>query len=178
MSKINKRDIKKLKYIILLIFILLIILLISLSKIKNNSNSQLDLEKANLKYKEQIKTKIAEDLSDKTEQQRIQYYCGNFFKLVDNEQYEDAYNLLYSEYKENFFPTYQNFKNYFEDYFPSDFALSYLNIDRLGDIYVLTVGVSDTVNGSYGKNFSLYVVIKENALNDYVISFSRNSAVE
>jgi hypothetical protein len=40
------------------------------------------------------------------------------------------------------------------------------------------VSVSDTVNGAkYGHNFSMNVVIQENDLNDYVISFSRDSAV-
>ena len=39
------------------------------------------------------------------------------------------------------------------------------------------VSVKDTVNGSYGHNFDMYVVLKENELNDYDISFSRNSAV-
>lgn len=177
MAKINKRNSKKIKYVILFIIILLICLLFSLSEMKNKSNNQTDLEKANIKYQEERKREIAEDLSEKDEQQRMQYYCGNFFKLIDTNQYEEAYDLLYSEYKENYFPTIQNFKKYFIDYFPSDFALSYSNFDRLGDIYVLTVGISDTVNGSYGKNFSLYVVIQENALNNYVLSFSRNSAV-
>ena len=41
------------------------------------------------------------------------------------------------------------------------------------------VSVSDIVNGTkYGHNFNMYVVLKENALNDFVISFSRDSAVD
>ena len=81
-------------------------------------------------------------------------------------------------YKENFFPTLDNFKKYFIDYFPSDFSLDYTNIERLGSIYVMWVSVKDTVNGSrYGKNFDMNVVVQENDLNDFVISFSRDSAV-
>ena len=89
-----------------------------------------------------------------------------------------AYALLYTDYKENFFPTLDNFKKYFIDYFPSDFSLDYTNIERLGSIYVMWVSVKDTVNGSrYGKNFDMNVVVQENDLNDFVISFSRDSAV-
>ena len=175
-----KRNNKKAKQIILLMIIILVVLLVALVFVFRNSNSgsQTDFEKANIEYIEKANQKVVEDLSDKPEQERIQYYCANFFKLIDTKRYEDAYKLLYSEYKENFFPTFNNFKKYFEDYFPDDFGLSYLNIERFGDIYVLTVNLNDTVNGKYGHNFQLYVVIKENKLNDYVISFSRNSAVE
>jgi hypothetical protein len=107
------------------------------------------------------------------------YYTAEFFKLIDSKNYEEAYKLLYDDYKENFFPTEANFEKYFKDYFPDDFSLDYTNIERLGSIYVLWVSVKDTVNGStYGHNFSMYVVIQENNLNDYVLSFSRNSAVD
>lgn len=130
-----------------------------------------------MKYQEKRNEEIVVDLSDKSEQERMQYYCGEFFKLIDNKAYEKAYELLYSEYKENYFPNFNNFKKYIQDYFPDDFGLAYENIERLGDIYVLMVSVKDTVNGSYGKNFDMYVVLKENSLNNYVISFSRDSAV-
>ena len=38
--------------------------------------------------------------------------------------------------------------------------------------------LKDTLNGSRGHNFSMNVVIQENDFNDYVLSFSRNSAVD
>lgn len=176
MARKKKKALKIAIIITILVLILLLAVLLLLNKNSKNKE-QTDLEKANIKYLESTNQKIVEDLSGKSEQQRMQYYCASFFKLIDNNNYEEAYKLLYSEYKENFFPTFNNFKRYFEEYFPQDFGLSYSNIERLGDIYVLTVKLTDTVNGSYGHNFDLYVVIQENALNDYVISFSRNSAV-
>ena len=177
MAKIKKKTLRI--AIIITIFVLIILLFSLLLLIRNSeTRKQTNIEKANIEYIEKANQKVVEDLSDKPEQERIQYYCANFFKLIDTKRYEDAYKLLYSEYKENFFPTFNNFKKYFEDYFPDDFGLSYSNIERFGDIYVLTVNLNDTVNGKYGHNFQLYVVIKENKLNDYVISFSRNSAVE
>ena len=176
MARKKKKALKIAIIITILVLILLLAVLLLLNKNSKNKE-QTDLEKANIKYLESTNQKIVEDLSGKSEQQRMQYYCASFFKLIDNNNYEEAYKLLYSEYKENFFPTFNNFKRYFEEYFPQDFGLSYSNIERLGDIYVLTVKLTDTINGSYGHNFDLYVVIQENALNDYVISFSRNSAV-
>lgn len=177
MARKKKKALKIAIIITILVLILLLTVLLLLNKNFENKE-QTDLEKANIKYLESTNQKIVEDLSEKSEQQRMQYYCASFFKLIDNNKYEEAYKLLYSEYKENFFPTFNNFKRYFEEYFPQDFGLLYSNIERLGDIYVLTVKLTDTVNGSYGHNFDLYVVIQENKLNDYVISFSRNSAVD
>ena len=177
MAKIKKKTL--IIAIVITVFVL-IILLFAIVLLSQNSEAvkQKNIEKANIEYIEKANQKVVEDLSDKSEQERMQYYCANFFKLIDTKRYEDAYKLLYSKYKENFFPTFNNFKIYFEEYFPDDFGLSYENMERFGDIYVLTVNLSDTVNGKYGHNFQLYVVIKENKLNDYVISFSRNSALE
>lgn len=177
MAKKKNNKSRKIIIILIIVLIILVISLVVLVK-RNKSISQPNSEKALLEYKKEQTQRKLEDLSNKNEQERMQAYCADFFRLIDNNDYEEAYKLLYSEYKENYFPTLANFKKYFKDYFPSDFALSYENIERLGDIYVLMVSLSDTVNGSYGHNFKLYVVIKENSLNNYVISFSRNSAVE
>lgn len=176
-EKRNNKNTTQLKIAIVAVSLILVLLILILLSRNKNVTSPTSLEKANIEYLEQQNEERVADLSGRTEQERMQYYCANFFKLIDSNQYEEAYQLLYSDYKENYFPTLNNFKKYFKEYFPEDFGLSYTNIERLGDIYVLNVNVSDTVNGSYGHNFSLYVVIKENALNDYVISFSRNSAV-
>ena len=165
--------------IIAIVIIVLLLGVVVISR-KQSNNAQMTSEQmAKMEAKEQQEKneEIRVDLSKKSEQERMQYYCGSFFTLVNNKNYENAYNLLYSDYKENYFPTLANFERYFKENFPSNFALSYTNIERLGDIYVLMVTVKDTVNGSYGHNFDMYVVLKENDLNDYVISFSRNSAV-
>ena len=178
----RKKNNNKTKKIILISIILLVVLLVALLLLmllrKPNKMSQEEIEKVDLKHIEEQNNLEAEDLSGKSEQQRMEAYCSKFFRLVDRGNYEQAYELLYDDYKENYFPTLNNFKKYFEDYFPSDFGLSYENIERLGDIYVLMVNVSDVVNGSYGHNFDLYVVLQEKEINNFVISFSRNSAVE
>lgn len=184
MARNNKKNKKNQKKLIIIIIILLVILLVGalviLKKINvkdNTPRTEEELSKQQEKYLEEKNKEDVEKLSDMSETQRMEYYCGKFFGLINNQLYDDAYELLYSEYKENYFPTLANFKKYFEEYFPEEIALSYPNIERLGDIYVLNVNVTDGVNFSYGKNFTMFVVIQENKLNDFVISFSRNSAV-
>ena len=177
----NKKQRKALMISIgIVIVIILVVLFVLLFLKKKNSvssgNGQAtlvtnEIEEANNQAE-------LEALYNMSEQERITYYCAEFFKLVDTRNYDKAYDLLYSEYKENYFPTKESFSKYMEDYFPDDFSLSYTNFERLGDIYVLWVNVNDTLNGSRGHNFSMNVVIKENDFNDYVLSFSRNSAVD
>jgi len=163
---------------IVILIVLLIVLIIMMQQDKPKNAAKMGTEQADLQYQQQRDAQIKADLSKDSEQERMQYYCAEFFRLIDREQYEEAYALLYDDYKENYFPTLNHFKRYFKDYFPSEFGLSYTNMERLGDIYVLNVSVRDTVNGSYGKNFEMYVVLQENGLNDYRLSFSKNSAVK
>lgn len=163
---------------VVVIIVLVFLMMITKSRNTNGPMTQEEITKLNAQLKEEKAKEIKQDLSAKSEQERMQYYCGSFFQLIDSQKYQEAYDLLYDEYKENFFPTFENFQRYIKEFFPADFALSYLNIERLGDIYVLNVTLRDLVNGSLGHNFDMFVVLRENALNDYDISFSRNSAVE
>lgn len=144
-----------------------------------NSNSSNQSASLDLGHIEEANNKATlESLYNMAEQDRITYYCAEFFKMVDTKDYDGAYELLYDEYKDNYFPTSSSFSEYMKEYFPDDFSLNYSNMERLGEIYVLWVDVKDTLNGSKGHNFSMYVVIRENDFNDFDLSFSRNSAVE
>lgn len=175
-----KRKIKTNKSILILIIVLVIILILCLVafKIITKKDATVEYEKAVLKREETIKELVVEDLSGKTEQQRMEYYCSQFFKYVSTRNFEKAYDLLYSEYKENYFPTIESFERYMIDYFPSDVSITYTNFERLGNIYVLWIRIKDVYNGTNGHNFDMNVVIREDAYNDIKMSFSRNSAVE
>ena len=179
-TKRNKQfDIKIVIATFVIALLLLLIVILIAAKIQKSNTPEAKLEAENAKYIQAKNDQKKVNLSEMSEEKRMNQYCADFFRLIDSKNYEAAYNLLYSDYKENYFPTLNNFKTYFEEYFPDDFALSYSNFQRMGDIYILWVSVTDILNGpKYGHNFSMNVVIKENALNDYVISFSRNSAVD
>ena len=54
------------------------------------------------------------------------------------------------------------------------FNITNKNMERLNNIYVLESTITDLVN--FDKEFGIYFVIRENALNDFDLSFSVNSA--
>ena len=173
----NKIEKNKLIIILIILVVIALISLLILNKNINNVNNN-SYEQAVLKKEETVKTLVLQDLSNKSEQERMEYYCAQFFKYIGNRDFESAYDLLYSEYKENYFPTLVSFKKYILDYFPTTISVRYDNIERLGDIYVLWIHITDVHKGTYGHNFDMNVVIREYAYNDVKMSFSRNSAVD
>ncbi len=180
MTKKNekKKDLKKLIIFIVILVIVIILFIILRVLFSKEKTQDMSVQEISKEITEKENDAILEKLYKMDEQQRMTYYCAQFFKLIDTKHYEETYNLLYDEYKEKYFPTLSSFKKYVNDYFPEDVAIECTNMERLGDIYVLWVDVKDAINGSIGHNFSMYVIIQENDYNDYVLSFSRNSAVD
>ena len=179
MKRKNEDFIKEKKMIIILviIFIFLLIITLILSKVQKKDDKIEEYKQIVAERIETEKQLVVEDLSKKTEQERMEFYCAQFFKYVSNRDFESAYDLLYDEYKDNYFPTIESFKKYMIEYFPSTMSITYENMERLGNLYVLWINVKDVYNPS-GNNFDMNVVIKEDAYNDIEMSFSRNSAVD
>lgn len=113
------------------------------------------------------------------ERDRMEYYYGIFLDYVKMKNYEAAYELLYDGFKENYFPTLETFKKYMELRYNSNMSVTYTNIERNGDLYILWATVADLsekaefVDNIVGyRTFSINVVIQEYDFNDYKLSFS------
>jgi hypothetical protein len=113
---------------------------------------------------------IIKMLSGYGERDRMEYYCGQYFKHIERHEYDAAYNLLYTEFKQNYFPTVEDFEEYIKKTYPAHWALEYDDISRQGDIYVLRLKILDVL-GSKENEKVQRVVVKENNYNDFVISF-------
>mgnify|MGYP000217003885 CR=1 FL=1 len=113
---------------------------------------------------------IIKKLSTLEERDRMEYYCGVYFKHIEKKEYEQAYNLLYTEFKKNYFPTIEDFEEYVQKTYPSTWALEYSDITRQGTIYVLKLKILD-LYGSKENEKSQRIVVQENNYNDFVISF-------
>lgn len=111
------------------------------------------------------------ELSTLGERDRMEFYVSKFIEAVENKSYEEAYNMLYDDFKKNYFPTLASFEEYAKTKFPSMFSIEHTNFERNGEIYVLFVTLSNPL-GSKGSGIEMNFVVKENALNDFVMSFS------
>lgn len=176
---------KNLKRIIILIAILIIIaviLAIFINILGSRNNDEISSENAtntanetsnampqNVISDEEIAKTRDDVLSSKTETSRIKAYVGQFFSTMESGEYQKAYNMLFDSFKSNYFPTEEQFEQYAVNKYPENIVLNYINVDREGTIYVLTIEVIDGLNKA--NSFEQKIVIEENELNDFNISF-------
>ena len=93
--------------------------------------------------------------------------------LTEGTDYEAAYNLLYDGFKQNYFKTLEEFKEYAEKNYPKYIVLEYTNIERQGTLFILSVKIKDALDSIEQENVvEQQVVIIENDVNDFKISFS------
>lgn len=137
---------------------------------KEKLNKKMQLNKTNSDNISSEQNQL-ELLKKGTERDRIEYYCGQFFKNIENKNYEKAYQVLYPEFKQQYFPTIEDFKKYVQKTYPSVLAINYDDFDRQGDIYITTVLVDNALAKDNSKQFSQRIVVQESDYNKYVLSF-------
>lgn len=179
MSKLHKKIENKDIVLIIVTLILLIINLILYIKniFKSNQQEKNNYEPITVLSEEENNIDIPKTdeelkkyLSTLGERDRMEYYCGKYFKHVEKKEYEAAYNMLYTEFKQNYFPTIEEYEEYMDKTYPKYWALEYDDITRQGNIYVLRLKVLDVLGSKENEKIQR-VVIKENNYNDFVLSF-------
>lgn len=155
-----------------------IILIVILGLIAYNVKKSKEVDYANMTQEEfvaatqeKINTIAKKDLSGLGERDRMEYYVSTFMTAIENGNYENAYGMLYDDFKTNYFSTLESFQTYAQTKFPKMVSLNHTNIERIGDIYVLWVELSSSLS-SKDSAIEMKFVVKENDLNDFVLSFS------
>lgn len=162
------------KFIILGLIIVVTLAIVAFATRKTEkviNYDELTEEEIDLVVEESVNDMEKNKLLSMSERDRMEFYVSKFIKAVENEDYESAYEMLYSEFKENYFPTLASFEDYAKTKFPKMCSLEHTNIERNGDVYVLWVNFTSSL-GSKDSGIELNFVVKENALNDFVMSFS------
>lgn len=183
MSKKQKnkaKDMLKMMLIfVIVIFIALQVILMSIQNLSKNdekiSDSQVEADKQaqELEKAKEASDKIAlQRLGTMTERDRMEYYFSMFLKSVENQNYEKAYDMLYEDFKDNYFPDIDSFITYAKKTFPKMASVEHTNIERSGDIYILFIKISDSLASSKNDAKEMKIIIQENDLNDFVMSFS------
>lgn len=179
---------ERLKKILRIIIILILILINIFILIKNLLNEEVKKSESsnnvgtNVVGQENIlssgiisnETTIIENrMSSMSEGNRAQTYFGEFIDEVENEEFSNAYNMLNDEYKKNYFPNQSDFEQYVKEKYPKgSIAVKYNSFDKKSDLFVLDV-IIYSITDSNSNQLNQTVVIKENGLNDFKISFSK-----
>ncbi len=166
-----KRDSKPL--IIGIAIILILIILVFVTNKKNNDTDTYEGmtdEEIEVTVKESVNEMKKNDLGGMGERDRIEYYISSFITSIENKQYEEAYEMLYEDFKKNYFPTFDKFKEYASTKFPTEISLNYTNIERNGTVYIVWADLSNPL-GSKDSKIEMNFVVQENDLNDFDMSF-------
>lgn len=163
------------KLLIIALVIILILIILSYITTKKASITE-DYEgmadaEVEVAVKDSIDKMKKNDLGEMGERDRIEYYISSFITSIENNEYETAYEMLYEDFKKNYFPTFTSFENYINTKFPKEISLKYTNIERNGNVYIVWVEFSNVL-GSKNSKIDMNFVVQENDLNDFDMSFS------
>lgn len=163
----NKKTI--LTIMIICIILVVIITLIILSIKKDNKPEPNVTPENHIETAEEKNAREIEELKKMGETSRMQFYVSKYISYLEEGDYESAYNLLYDEFKQNYFKTQEEFTAYVKNKYSDLITLEYEKTERLGPYYVVTVNFKDLINDT--KNYTQLFVLKENGFNDFVLSF-------
>lgn len=163
----NKKTI--LTIMVICIILAVIITLIILSIKKDNKPEPNVTPSNRIETAEEKNTREIEELKGMGETSRMQFYVSKYISYLEEGDYESAYNLLYDEFKQNYFKTQEEFTAYVKNKYSDIITLDYEKTERLGPYYVVTVNFKDLINDT--KNYTQLFVLKENGFNDFVLSF-------
>ena len=135
----------------------------------NKVNTENIIKNTSVNSEQEIQDKVTNKVATLPEKNRMQIYFGNFITYIEQQDYENAYKLLNESFKNNYFPTIDEFKQYVQKY-PKNMTVDYQNIDRQGELFVLTVEIKDIFNSSV-ESIKQRVVIRENNTNNFTLSF-------
>ena len=123
-------------------------------KTSENSNqiTENEVNETRVEYEKHVK--------DQEENIRIQHYVAEFLGMLENQKYQQAYDLLNDDFKSGNMQTLDKFIEF----------CAYSNFDRIGSsLYVITVTINQLTETTY-KPIKQTFVVRENDYNNYTIS--------
>lgn len=171
----NQKLGQKEKTVLISIAILLVLLIIAMIAVASKPKEEVITAEQEVQIaKQKIENKTIDKLSQMNEEERMRFYLTDFIEKIETKKYDEAYAVLNSDFKDNFFKTSEEFETYAENNFPSDIAIKYDNFERNGEIYIFWITITNPLTASKNEGKEMNIVIKENNLNDYEMSFSVN----
>ena len=175
-SFLDSKGFKILFFLLIIVIVIIVVInTVFMTKSNNAENTLVNgIAQENILTAEEIEENTnqleIEDLKDKDERTRMQQYCCKFIRYIESMDYDKAYDLLYHDFKNNYFKTVEDFKKYAEEKFPSTLiAVEYNNIERQGQYYILFTTIKTPLDSSYSMDQKFILI--ENGFNDFKVSF-------
>lgn len=104
-------------------------------------------------------------------QEQVSLNIGKFFSMLNAKDYDSAYACLAEGFKQNYFPTVDDFKKYAEENFFKGNKLEGVSFENEGETYMLTIKVSD-YRGRDTRVVEKTIIMQLNEGTDFVMSFN------
>lgn len=166
--KKDKKTQKLKKVIIFLIITVLMIGLLLLVLLLGKQNTEEGKTEEQIQ-EEKMQEEQKKSLKSKGESQRMQEYLVTYLNYIETKQYEKAYNLLYPNFKELYYPDLEFYTQYVKNNYFSVMRIEFEDIQRQGEYYILSVTLLDIMDDLHSKKQKF--VIYEKGLNDFTLSF-------
>ena len=117
------------------------------------------------------------NVKEMDESDRMMFYINEFLDKLEGKDYKTAYSYLNNDFKNNYFKSEEEFKNYVENNLNiATIAMEFSNIERLGNpingnIYVVFVNLIDYQKDT--KKETKFVILEKD-YDDFELSFSLN----
>lgn len=164
-------------FLVGLVFNILVFINLTKKTDKEEKNNNVSIQNTNSEgQNENTVNKGKTSIEDMNETDRMLNYINKFLTNIENEDYSKSYSYLNDEFKDNYFKTEDDFKQYAIKNFTSEnIAIKYNNIERLGNpikgnIYVVYVEIYDFLNGN--ENDETKFVILEKDYDNFEMSFN------
>lgn len=132
-------------------------------------------EQANVKddawSEEELQKIYINDLKSMGEAERMQTYLYNYIGLIESEKYEEAFEMLYDDFKNQYFHNVDEYIQYVQNRYPVFMSVEYNDIERQGEYYILTVTIRNAVPTEDSDALKQRFIMHEKGINEYEISF-------
>lgn len=93
--------------------------------------------------------KFKQEYDNGSDQTKVQMNIDKFILMINNQDYESAYNVLDENFKNNYFSTLDAFKQYVQENMYRYNDLSFESFDVNGNIYSTSAKLTDLTEGKY-----------------------------
>lgn len=114
--------------------------------------------------------RIEEEYNKYNTQKKVSYNANKWIQMINNKDYESAYNLLNETFKNTNWKTVDEFKKYIEQNYPSYYQIESGQYQAYGTNHSITCILKD-LDGNNQKSITIIMKLNENM--DFEMSFNK-----
>lgn len=115
--------------------------------------------------------KFKETYSSSNKQKKVMMNIDKWVQMLNNRDYQVAYNVLDETYRNNTFGEEEQFENLIREKLPLHYKVEYSNFTDENNIYTMDISLSD-ITTETSENIKMSIVMKLEEELDFVMSFS------